>query len=274
MLVGDIDEAIILTKASYPDVLVKREAVLFWLKCCKLIEMIRKEAELNLMHGNNASNGNEEVNTRDNGTIRANGHSHKGMDVDDVVMDEDNSGSQARPEGRTLVDEALRYGQMLQIEFRSDFRPVIQKTLNEIFSLLAYANPFKQPEVAHLFDQRHRVAVAEFLNAAILGMCEGQRNDSKQAHVKFMTDDKHRIDGEVNTLSFGKAVCSNKRSAPGSTPEWRTGLFCYDQRLCQRDPTARCAVRQRSTVFGSVVILVISEGMANDFYNCSHSSFY
>ncbi|CAK7274064.1 hypothetical protein SEPCBS57363_005969 [Sporothrix epigloea] len=174
VLEGDIDEAIILTKASYPDVLAKNESVLFRLKCCKLIEMIRKEAELNLVHGSNASNASNVSNasnkleTKDNGTIRANGHSHQGMDVDDVVMVEDNSGSQAQPEGRALVDEALRYGQMIQIEFRSEYRPLYRNSLNEIFSLLAYANPFKQPEVAHLFDQRHRVRTAEYLNSAIL----------------------------------------------------------------------------------------------------------
>ncbi|CAK7236375.1 hypothetical protein SBRCBS47491_009616 [Sporothrix bragantina] len=169
VLEGDIDRAIALTEAGYPRVLEKNETVQFRLKCRKFIEMIRKEAELNLVHGgNNGTGSSANANTSGDGVARANGHSHQGMDVDDIVMVEDGNDGQARPEGRALVNEALKYGQALQIEFQSEFRPRIQKTLNEIFSLLAYANPLKQPEVAHLLDQRGRVAVAEDLNAAIL----------------------------------------------------------------------------------------------------------
>ena len=177
MLEGDIDLAIALTESGYPHVLEKNEAVQFRLKCRKFIEMIRKEAELNLVHdsnGNNGSNGSNDSNSSNvdaggGNATRANGHNQQGMDVDDMEMVEDGTESQTRPEGRALVNEALKYGQTLQIEFQSELRPRIQRTLNEIFSLLAYANPLKQPEVAHLLDQRGRVAVAEELNAAILG---------------------------------------------------------------------------------------------------------
>ncbi|CAK7273288.1 hypothetical protein SEPCBS119000_005577 [Sporothrix epigloea] len=171
VLEGDIDRAIALTQSNYPEVLAKNEMILFRLKCCKLIEMIRKEAELNLVHGGNTANGNDSKTFADpggHGAMRANGHG--GMDVDDIVMTEQSAGNDDRPEGHALVDDALKYGQALQIEFQSEARPRIQKSLNEIFSLLAYANPYKQPEVAHLLDQRSRVAVAEDLNAAILAL--------------------------------------------------------------------------------------------------------
>ncbi|CAK7199016.1 hypothetical protein SEUCBS139899_001684 [Sporothrix eucalyptigena] len=172
VLEGDIDRAIALTTEDYPGVLENNEPVQFRLKCRKFIEMIRKEAELNLVTGGNskgASNGNgASADAGADGAARANGHSHQGIDVDDIMMVEDDSDGQVRPEGRALVNEALKYGQTLQTEFMSELRPAIQKTLNEIFSLLAYANPLKQPEVAHLLDQRGRVAVAEDLNAAIL----------------------------------------------------------------------------------------------------------
>ncbi|CAK7223112.1 hypothetical protein SCUCBS95973_005067 [Sporothrix curviconia] len=169
VLEGNIDRAIALTEAGYPHVLEKNKAVQFRLKCRKFIEMIRKEAELNLVHGGNNGNGSiANADAGGDGAARANGHSQQGMDVDDIVMAGDGTDGQPRPEGRALVNQALRYGQALQVEFQSELRPRIQTVLNEIFSLLAYANPLKQPEVAHLLDQRGRVAVAEDLNAAIL----------------------------------------------------------------------------------------------------------
>lgn len=69
-----------------------------------------------------------------------------------------------------IMNELVKYGQYLQMEFQSDLRPKMKNKLNEVFSLLAYPNPLKQPEVAHLLDRRGRVTVAEELNAAILRM--------------------------------------------------------------------------------------------------------
>ncbi|KIH88548.1 ran-binding protein [Sporothrix brasiliensis 5110] len=178
VLEGDIDRALELTKADYPTVLHQNETVHFHLKCRKFVEMIRKEAELNIVgSGHGSSNANGSTNGADpsqaggDAARQANGHNPQ-MDVDDVMMVEDSGTAESQPAdqpvSQALVQNAVRYGQYLQIEFNSDMRPKIQNALNEIFSLLAYPNPLKQPEVAHLLDQRGRVAVAEELNSAIL----------------------------------------------------------------------------------------------------------
>ncbi|KJR80514.1 uncharacterized protein SPSK_05331 [Sporothrix schenckii 1099-18] len=178
VLEGDIDRALELTNADYPTVLRQNETVHFHLQCRKFIEMIRKEAELNIVgsgHGtrnaNGSTNGADPSQAGGDAARQANGHNPQ-MDVDDVMMVEDSGTAESQPAdqpvSQALVQNAVRYGQYLQIEFNSDMRPKIQNALNEIFSLLAYPNPLKQPEVAHLLDQRGRVAVAEELNSAIL----------------------------------------------------------------------------------------------------------
>lgn len=67
-----------------------------------------------------------------------------------------------------LTEDALLYGQSLQAEYDGDKRREVRTALEEIFSLMAYQNPLKEPKVAHLLDRKGRVAVAEELNSAIL----------------------------------------------------------------------------------------------------------
>ncbi|KAI1091939.1 SPRY domain-containing protein [Rostrohypoxylon terebratum] len=154
ILEGDIEKAIKYTQAYYPDVLKKRDDVHFKLKCRTFIEMVRKSAEL----------GNPNAK-------KSNGHSFDDhpnkMDVDENgfpdQMEED--GMEAQISQDDLLTETIKYGQSLQAEYMDDSR---SKTLNEVFSLLAYPNPLQVKEVAPLLDRKGRVAVAEELNAAIL----------------------------------------------------------------------------------------------------------
>ncbi|OAA54255.1 ran-binding protein [Niveomyces insectorum RCEF 264] len=181
VLEGDLDRALKLTNAYYPHVLKDNEDVYFRLRCRKFVEMIRKEAELNLVGGGGdgmgiglsgvgVGVGAGETNKKSNGNGRPLGRVQQqqpqDMDMDDIDMVED--GTDGRFESQSVVDEAIAFGQALQSEFASDPRPEIRSALKEIFSLLAYANPLKEKEVAHLMDQRGRVAVAEELNSAIL----------------------------------------------------------------------------------------------------------
>lgn len=69
-----------------------------------------------------------------------------------------------------LENKMLSYGQALQAEYAGDPRKEINKALNEIWALVAYKNPLKEPQVSHLLDGKGRVTVAEELNSAIL--CE------------------------------------------------------------------------------------------------------
>lgn len=167
VLEGDIDQALKLTKFYYPRVLEKNEEVYFRLRCRKFVELVRKEAEMNLVSG-----GIGPV-TRRNGK-QSNGHgrtsssqTQQDMDMDDIDMAEEDS-TDTQPESQSLVDEAIVYGQALNSEYADDPRNEIRTALSDIFALMAYSNPLKEKEVAHMMDQRGRVAVAEELNSAIL----------------------------------------------------------------------------------------------------------
>ncbi|KAF3058523.1 hypothetical protein GL218_05464 [Daldinia childiae] len=157
ILEGDIDKAVKYTYTYYPDVLRENYDVYFKLRCRTFIEMVRKSAEI--------SNSN---------TKKSNGHPYDDtlnkMDVDENgfpdQMEEDVLDTQTNQEDWLV--KAVQYGQSLQEDFRDDTRPETTKTLNEVFSLLAYPNPLEVKEVAPLLDRKGRVAVAEELNSAIL----------------------------------------------------------------------------------------------------------
>lgn len=155
---GDIDKALKHTNAFYPQVLKENEHVFFRLKCRKFIEMIRREAEINLVGGDKRSHNN--------GNSRA-PPTDEDMELDEDVDDFD---GQLESGGGTgdLTQVALLYGQSLQAEYASDERREVRTALEEIFSLVAYQNPLKEAKVAHLLERKGRVAVAEELNSAIL----------------------------------------------------------------------------------------------------------
>lgn len=144
----------------YPHVLKENHQVYFRLKCRKFIEMVRKSAELN--HGSGKkSNGHTFDDIPNEMDVDENGYSDQ-METEDgldpsTTMDQDN-----------LLAETIQYGQELQAEFKDDSRREVNKTLGEVFALLAYPNPLEVKDIAHLLDRRGRVAVAEELNSAIL----------------------------------------------------------------------------------------------------------
>ncbi|CAN8106356.1 unnamed protein product [Discula destructiva] len=152
ILEGDIDKALKHTNAYYPQVLKQNEQVHFRLKCRKFIELIRHEAEINLVGGDKR---------------KRNGFSRpsvgQAMEVDDEMDDLDNLS-----ESGDLTEDALVYGQSLQAEYAGDQRREVRTALEEIFSLMAYQNPLKEVKVAHLLARKGRVTVAEELNSAIL----------------------------------------------------------------------------------------------------------
>lgn len=76
-------------------------------------------------------------------------------------------GADSPPVGR-LLEEALAYGQELRAEFDGNQNREMAKELDQIFALIAYANPLKVKEVSHMLDRAGRVTVAEELNSAIL----------------------------------------------------------------------------------------------------------
>ncbi|KAK4191225.1 hypothetical protein QBC35DRAFT_24861 [Podospora australis] len=152
ILEGDIDRAMKYTNEYYPDVLKNNEEVYFRLRCRKFVEMIRKEAELNL--ANEKRNPKKTVDIEDDEEM---------LEADSASEWDD--GMETDYNVNAAAQDAILYGQELRAEFTSDQRT---KYLDEISSLIAYTNPLKVPEISHLMDGTGRVAVAEELNSAIL----------------------------------------------------------------------------------------------------------
>ena len=69
------------------------------------------------------------------------------------------------------IHETLRYGQDLKFEFRDESNEEVKDLLRGIFAMFAYEDPWQSP-TAHLLEQSGRVAVAEEINSAILGMLD------------------------------------------------------------------------------------------------------
>ncbi|KAK7942950.1 SPRY domain-containing protein [Apiospora aurea] len=167
ILGGDVDQALKYTKIYYPHVLEDNEQVNFRLRCCKFIEMVRKSAEFN-NNNHSATNGSNSVIKKSNGRARMDDIPNE-MDLDENgFSNDDTMETEEGMDADALLLDAVQYGKRLQAEFMSDPRKEIRKTLQDVFSLLAYQNPFQVKEVAHLLDKRNRVAVAEELNSAIL----------------------------------------------------------------------------------------------------------
>lgn len=169
--------------------------------------MIRREAEMNLI---------EEK--------RSNGHTHtEDMELDEAAtweqMDTEDSGDgQVNADDLTL--ETLAYGQSLRAEFADDPRREVSKALNEIFALMAYQNPLKEKEVAHLLDRKGRVTVAEELNSAIL-----RKSITYPLELPILT--ACRISWQVVPSRSGESIFSNERSSRRSQTRWRPRRLCH-----------------------------------------------
>ncbi|KAM7221104.1 hypothetical protein V8F06_003489 [Rhypophila decipiens] len=154
VLEGDIDQALKYTNAYYPNVLADNEQVYFRLRCRKFIEMIRKEAELNLVLEQRGVTQKHQPRRY---------YEQEDEEMFDPAAEVDSIGTLSK-----LSQDALAYGMELRSEFDADPRREISKHLDEIFALIAYPNPLKVKEVAHLLDRAGRGVVAEELNSAIL----------------------------------------------------------------------------------------------------------
>lgn len=199
ILEGDIDKALDRTKTSYPQVLEANEQVHFRLRCRKFIEMIRREAETNLV-GAGGPKGTANI---------RNGHRQPPA-VEDMELDEDMEDLDgAQDQQEDLTEDALRYGQTLLYEYKDDDRAEVHQALNEIFGLMAYGNPLKEPKAAHLLDRKGRVAVAEELNSAILR----ESLPSRFSHTLKTDDRTPRISWQVIPRGVGEYVCTDVRPA-------------------------------------------------------------
>lgn len=165
ILEGDIDRALKLTNAYYPQVFRDNEEMHFKLRCRKFIELVRMAAQLRAGGESKNSNGNGPTGVGISQDMDVDGNGADGMSWNETM---DTEAVDTQPEMMKLEQEMLDYGRTLGAEYANDARPEISKALGEIWALVAYANPLKEPKVSHLLGRKGRVAVAEELNSAIL----------------------------------------------------------------------------------------------------------
>lgn len=119
--------------------------IYFKLRCRKFLEMMRRSNELS---------------TR---PISAHSHEHAVFDHE-MELDDETDGA-----FNQLLTEVVQYGQQLRADYPDDENGGNKKFLDDIFSLVAYPDP-KTGVHGHYLETKGRVAVAEELNSAILGM--------------------------------------------------------------------------------------------------------
>lgn len=168
ILDGDIDKALKYTHAFYEAVLQDNPHIYFQLRCRKFLEMLRRSSELssNSSRQNKSSNGAALLHDDDDVFEQ-----EEEMELDDQIHDtySDTDGMETEEPESTheLLTEAVQYGQQLRADCPSDDHGDDRKFLEDIFSLVAYADP-KSSVHGHYLDPAGRIAVAEELNSAIL----------------------------------------------------------------------------------------------------------
>ncbi|KAL2131100.1 hypothetical protein VTI74DRAFT_5552 [Chaetomium olivicolor] len=219
ILEGDIDRAVKYTDAYYPAVLRDNEQVYFHLRCRKFIEMIRKEAELNMLleeRRNSRKQGRAVRGDDDEEMLDPTNDDHVHNNDMDTAMTEDEDEVSAAGLSK-LSQDALAYGMELRAEFREDPRRETARQLDEIFSLIAYPNPLKVKEVAHLLDGRGRVVVAEEVNAAILrslGKSSRAALENVYTQTTVLLEDLRRDGGDGAFVTMENIMCDIAPSYP------------------------------------------------------------
>lgn len=163
ILDGDIDKALKHTKAYYANVLEDYPQIHFKLRCRKFLEVMRRYNELSAQEPTKRSSP---------GISDEHAVFDQEMELDDGTWGADGMDTE-EPETMAqineLLTEAVQYGQQLRMDYPSDEDGGDKKMLDDIFSLVAYSDP-KRSVHGHYLDPAGRVAVAEELNSAILGM--------------------------------------------------------------------------------------------------------
>ena len=184
MLDGEIDVALNLTEALYPDVFKENPDICFRLRCRKFVELMRQShespsgaaAEAGRTARNGRSNGFEQPMALDDELAPI---VHLDMELDDEddsaaqsdsdhdMEADDAAGAGGRPQTASdFMKETMAYGTVLGQLYKDDRTK--DQALKEIFSLFAYQDPKNSP-AAPILDVGGRVPVAEELNSAILG---------------------------------------------------------------------------------------------------------
>ena len=182
ILDGDIDKAIKLTNAFYPQVLQENPQIYFKLRCRKFIEMMRQSTDF---LDNSTSKPTKSTTTNGHSTTVSDDGFEPDMDLDEPMTSRDGhhnntddwdkmdteeaiGGDSWGLKYQTLLEVIIRYGQELKHEFKDDRSKYVTDTFTDIFSMFSYPDPRKSPQ-GRLLGREQRVPVAEGLNSAILG---------------------------------------------------------------------------------------------------------
>lgn len=185
ILDGDIDKALKHTKAYYANVLEDNPQIHFKLRCRKFLEMMRRSNELT------ASTSDPKRRRADSpGLGIADEHAvfDQEMELDDGTWDGDgmDTGEPTAGQFNEVLTEAVQYGQQLCMDYPSDENGGDKKMLEAIFSLVAYPDPQNSVH-GHYLDPAGRVAVAEELNSAILGVYFPPFSNASRPSPRFDT---------------------------------------------------------------------------------------
>jgi len=232
---GDIDNALEDTKLNYPVVLEKEQGLmLFKLRCRKFVELLLEAAEALKRFKREEEDMEDIARELSFGRRGRNVHpievdedvSADGMDVDDDAFRPSyhtngyakpfevgtigtNVGRKRRPSvastntAQSALNEALNYGQQLEADYKSDFRPEVRTYLKRTFSVVAYEDPLAVAgEVSEVAGQEARDLLATELNQAIL---ESQGNPTRPA-LEILFRQTSACLGQLGLMGVGAAV--------------------------------------------------------------------
>lgn len=196
---GDMDSALEMLEQLFPEVLQQHETLYFHLRCRKFIEMMLTCAKSQPGQRNNDTDMDTVVNQADHGPGELNEKDVVDVSMEDVSKplkrDKDNNGT--TKDAQTLLDEAIQYGQQLQALYANQTDPTFRARLEDVFSLVAYADPVSSP-VAHLLLPSLRAEIAEEINRAIL-VSSGK---SARSQLEDIVDSVGTKIGEVKGAEF------------------------------------------------------------------------
>ncbi|KAI8875257.1 SPRY-domain-containing protein, partial [Backusella circina FSU 941] len=166
ILNGDIDKAIELCNAHYPEVLNNNPWVLFRLKCRKFIEMV-KVAQLNSSTAASASNTAESLQISNT----------EGKRPMEIVCDLPNKKQKINEEDP--LSKVMLYGMELKREYSNEAQEneAMATELRTTFATLAYTN-LSHPAVSHLYQTPCIEQVATQVNSALLVSLDRYPNSS------------------------------------------------------------------------------------------------
>ncbi|KAF9148825.1 hypothetical protein BG015_009422 [Linnemannia schmuckeri] len=176
ILLGDIDQALIMLEKNYPGITTSNEDMLLQLRCRKFVEMVSSASsplralDNQALAKNSEASNFEDVEMQDQHNT---GTSDGGaMDVDCKPLGINTTTNEEAPqlEGLGLLKDAIQYGQFLQEQYKHSRRASVKTMLIDAFSVLAYSDTgTSNGPGGHLGSKAvSREKVASTVNLAIL----------------------------------------------------------------------------------------------------------